>query len=421
MKLYGDGRAALAGDAHTAERLGWGLRRRSRPDAAIVLRPRAGDPRCEAWIRPPGYRPVAGAAALWTTPRRSSSGWTYLSGFPGVDRALRALAAPPPRSGWKVGIAGLGRVGGTAATVLAALPVARTRIREILLHDVDAANEERWFLELQSIAEWRTSDGHPRIGRAAREDLYRTCDLILFAATAGVPPVGAPGDVRSVQFAPNRTLLATHLQAARAADYSGLFLVVSDPVESLALAAFHDGNFDARGRFVGHGLPPERIGGLALGVMWGRALAAARGAGWEEQVRRAGGAYGPHAAEVLVFDDLRRPDATRSRLLSRAARTGNLAIRGLGHLPYVGPAVSSVALALPGLLCGREVLASVHLDGIYFGAPARLEWGLRPVARRLAPGVRSELQDLHRVLRARAVDLGLGCGTPGGEPSRGLL
>lgn len=407
MKLYGDGRAALAGDPRTAERLGWKERRRSRPAPRIVLRPRDGDPLREPWIAPPGWRPLSGAAALWTPARPSARGWTYLAGHPGVDPGLRAIAATPRPGGLVVGIAGLGRVGGTAAAMLAALPAARSRLGELLLHDVDAANEERWYLELQSIAAWGNHAVQPRLRRAAREELYRSCDVVLFAATAGVPPIGASGDVRLAQFAPNRAVLAAHLECARAAQFSGLFLVVSDPVECLALAAFRDSNADAQGRFHGAGLAPERIAGLALGVMWGRALAAARAQGWETSVRRAGGAYGPHSPEVLVFDDLRRPDAGRSDILSRAARTGNLVIRELGHLPYVGPAVSSVGLTLPPLLAGREVLASVFLDGIYFGAPARLLAGVRPVPRPIGPPVRARLAELERSLRARARDLGL--------------
>ena len=82
-------------------------------------------------------------------------------------------------------------------------------------------------------------------------------------------------------------------------------------------------------------------------------------------------------------------------------------MRDLGHLPYVGPGASSVGLMLPPLLAGREVLASVFVDGIYFGAPARLAWGLHPTARRMADEVWTVLGGLHARLRAqaRALDL----------------
>lgn len=407
MKLFGDGRVAIDGDTRTAERLGWTARRRSRRVPEIVLRPRDGDPRREPWIAPPQWVRAAGAAGLWTFPRRGTTQWTYLPAAAGVHRYLSALAQERPDGGWSIGVAGLGRVGGTAAALLVAGAGGASPIREILVHDVDAANEERWLLELRSITAWGSRHPAPPLERASCAELYRRCDAVLFAATAGVPPIGSPGDVRIVQFEPNRKLLAAHLAAARDAGFTGLLLVVSDPVECLARAAFRDSNTDATGRFHGTGLAPERIAGLALGVMWGRALAVAREAGWDHVAGR-GAAYGPHSTEVLVFDDLQAPDAARTNRMSRAAREGNLLLRSLGHLPYVGPASSSVALALPQLLVGREVLASIFLDGVYFGAPARLAWGVYPRPRRMAPAVREEIASLHRALRDRHDELGLG-------------
>ena len=82
-------------------------------------------------------------------------------------------------------------------------------------------------------------------------------------------------------------------------------------------------------------------------------------------------------------------------------------MRDLGHLPYVGPGVSSVGLMLPPLLAGREVLASVLVDGIYFGAPARLTWGLHPTARRMGGEVWTALGELHARLQRQSRELGL--------------
>jgi hypothetical protein len=213
--------------------------------------------------------------------------------------------------------------------------------------------------------------------------------------------------VRAVQFAPNRAILGSFLEQALAAAYTGLFIVVSDPVDQLAQAAFFDSNAGAGGAFAGEGLAPERLGGLGLGVMWGGALASARREGWSDGVARTGALYGPHGAEVLAFDDVEAPNARRSAALTAAAREGNLRIRGLGHLPYVGPGVSSVGLSLPPLLRGEEILASALVDGIYFGAPARLDWGMYPTARPMAPRVRGPLRDLHAWLTAHAASLGL--------------
>ena len=406
VRTFGNGRAALVADAVTAEKLGWGPRRRSRPDPEILLRPRDGDPRCEPWIAPDWHDPSKGLESVRRKSRRRH--WSYLPNARGVLRYLEKLAEPPGNGkGWCVAVAGLGRVGGVAATALATTPSRASGIRELLISDVDAANQERWLLELGSIATWRGEDVLPHVVPTTLSQGFDRCDVFLFAASDSVPPVGTRGDVRGVQFGPNRTILRALLEQARAATYTGLFLIVSDPVERLAQAAFHDSNQDASGAFTGDGLAPERIAGLGLGVMWGRALACARRERWDRTVARFGGLYGPHGAEVVAFDDIRKPDTARSDSLSAAAREGNLRIRDLGHLPYVGPGVSSVGLTLPPLLAGKEMLASVLIDGIYFGAPARLDWGMYPTARPMAPKVWKTLLELHGRLQAEACALDL--------------
>ncbi len=82
-------------------------------------------------------------------------------------------------------------------------------------------------------------------------------------------------------------------------------------------------------------------------------------------------------------------------------------MRDLGFLPYIGPALSSIVLTLPALLAGREVLASSFVDGVYFGSPCRLRWGLAPTKRRMAPAVRRQVEDLHGLLRGRMAGLGI--------------
>jgi hypothetical protein len=405
VSLHGEGRIALLDAAATAERLDWPLRRPSLPDPEIVLRPRAGDPRREPWIAPPSWQPwhdlLDGAAAP-----AGERTWSFLESAPGVLPYLERLAQPARRP-LSVAVAGLGRVGGSAATVLAATPIARNGVRELLLYDLDAANQERWLLELGAINEWRGGEDLPAVRATTPEQVFYHCDVFLFIATAGVPPLGTENEVRLVQFQPNRAILDGFLERARAARFTGLFVVVSDPVDWLAQAAFHDSNTDQAGRFSGDGLAPERIAGLGLGVMWARALAAARREGWEAAVRQRGSVFGPHDAEVVVFDDLAAPNAARSAVITRAAREANYVIRHLGFLPYVGPGVSSVALTLPNLLAGSEVLASVLADGLYFGCPARLEWGVLPQPLRAGAHVVGEIASLHERLRGRARELGL--------------
>ena len=406
MKLFGQGRAAIADDGATADRLGWTARRRSLPDPEVVLAPRAGDPAREPWVAPPWFDPGKGLDALRGRPARRRT-WGYIPAAPGVARYLARLAEPRRRGGWRVGLAGLGRVGGVAATLLAASPAARSGVSELLVHDVDASNQRRWLLELGSIAAWREPGPRPAVSGATVRELFERCDAVMFAATESVPPLGARGDVRMVQYEPNRAILRGFLAEARRASFAGLLLVVSDPIEWLAQAAFFESNADGAGRFEGLGLAPERVAGLGLGVMWARALAAAREAGVEESVARRGGAYGPHSTEVLAFDDLERPDRALCGRITRAARECNFKVRELGHLPYVGPGASSIALALPRLLAGREALASTFVEGIYFGAPARLAGGVFATARRMDGEVFGAIRALHGRLRAQARALGL--------------
>ena len=317
------------------------------------------------------------------------------------------MARRDERREWKVALSGLGRVGGAAATVIASTPRELSGIRELLVYDVDGANQERWLRELGAIAQWRTGQELPRVRPTTIAQVFSECDAFLFVATTAVPPLGSDGDVRLIQYEPNRALLHGFLEQARSAAFTGLFLVVSDPVDWLAQAAFHDSNSDSLGGFLGCGLAPERVGGLGLGVMWARALAGARREGWGEKVARRGGVFGPHSTEVVVFDDLAADNPERSECLTSAAREGNFVIRNLGFLPYVGPGVSSVALTLPALLAGRNVLASVLTDGIFFGCEARGDWGLYPASQRLSTRVREAALALHARQVDRARSLGL--------------
>jgi hypothetical protein len=406
MDLYGNGRVALLDDPETAGRLGWTLRRRSAPDPDVRLCPVAGDPAREPWIARGRQAPGSGPRALW---QDGGGAWTYLAGTPGLDRYLKAMAEPPRQRDFVVGISGLGRVGGLAASALAAADRSRTRIGTLLVHDCDEANLERMRQELASVAGWRGAAALPAVQAASLPELFRRCDAFVFAAARSVPPLGASGDVRLPQFGPNREALRGALDAAVAAAYAGLFFVISDPVELLAQASFHDSNAPL-GEFTGCGLAPERVAGLALGIMWGRALACAQAAGEGPRVARRGVPYGPHSTDVLVFDDPAGPDWDLSAAMTRAARTGNYRIRDLGFIPHIGPALSSIALALPALLAGREVLASTFVDGVYFGAPSRLRWGLAPTRRRVAPEVRAQVEALHTLVRERMAQYGVAPG-----------
>ena len=403
MELYGNGRVALVDDPVTAEALEWLPRKKSAPLPEILLAPVTGDPALEPWIAHGRMAPGAGPRCLW---EGSGSGWTYLADAPGVHRYLKAMMQPPKRKDFVVGISGLGRVGGLAASALAAADASRTRIGTLLIHDTDSTNLARMEQELASVVSWRNDVALPKVQPATLPEMMRRCDAFLFAAATAVPPLGAPGDVRLPQFGPNREALGGTLAAAAEAGFTGLFLMISDPVELMAMAAFYDSNA-SQGGFLGHGLAPERVAGLALGVMWGRALAKARAAGEGARVAHTGVPYGPHSQDVLVFDDPAGPDPALSEAMTQAARTGNYRIRDLGYIPYIGPALASITLTLPALLGGREVVASSFVDGIYFGAPCRLRWGVSPTRHRVAPEVQEQVTRLHRLVRERMTHFGV--------------
>ncbi len=406
MERFGNGRVALMDDRDTAERLGWTLRKRSTPEPEFLLSPVTGDPRREAWIARTRPSLGGGPAELWEG-RPESQGWTYLSQAQGLLPYLERLDRWGTAPGDVVGISGLGRVGGTAAAALSTVPSAVSGIRTLLIHDGDAANQARWAAELASVARWQEQETLPTVVSVSQADMLARCDIFLFAAAKDVPPLGTAGDVRLPQFAPNRPILQEALAAAREARYAGLFCVISDPVEVLAQAAFHDSNTDAAGVFHGQGLAPERIAGLALGVMWGRALAVARERGQGDRVARCGAAFGPHSTEVLAYDDPAHPDLELSAAMSEAARRGNYRIRDLGFFPYIGPALSSIVTALPRLLARQEILASPLVDGIYFGTPTHWDWGLIPSPRALAPQVQETVTQLHARHRALLQGLAL--------------
>ena len=358
-----------------------------------------GDPALEPWIaqgrRPPG----AGPRCLW---EGSGSGWTYLAGMRrGVHRYLKAMDEPRRRRDFVVGVSGLGRVGGLAASALAAADASRTRIGTLLIHDSDT--HQPGAHGARSWPRWPAGGATrccPGCRPATLPEMMRRCDAFLFAAaTRGAAPGLARATCACPSSGPTGRPCGGTLDAAAEAGYTGLFFVVSDPVELLAQAAFYDSNA-SQGGYLGHGLAPERVAGLALGIMWGRALAKARAVGEGARVARTGVPYGPHSQDVLVFDDPADPGPGAVRAMTQAARTGNYRIRDLGYIPYIGPALSSIALTLPALLAGREIVASSFVDGIYFGAPCRLRWGVAPTRRRVAPEVREQV--------ARAAPAGAG-------------
>lgn len=157
----------------------------------------------------------------------------------------------------RVTLVGLGDVGGT---LLLALKLLGRELGELRIYDPNAAQCRRYELELNQVLPL----DHPLPPvTVCTEDTLFDCDLLLFTASRGVPPVGSGvADVRLAQYEKNRAMLRSYAAMAREAHFTGLFCQISDPVDPLACAVFRESNRNAAGEFDGCGLLPEPGAGL---------------------------------------------------------------------------------------------------------------------------------------------------------------
>ena len=297
------------------------------------------------------------------------------------SRAFAWLAAPKPARDLRVTLVGLGDVGGT---LLTALKLLGRELAELRIYDPNAAQCRRYEMELNQVLGLPV----PRVTIAAPDTLF-DCDLFLFTASRGVPPVGAAvQDVRMAQFARNREMLSAYARQAREASFMGLFCQISDPVDLLSRTVFLDSNRDETGRFDAAGLLPEQIQGFGLGVMAARA---AYYAGLNGVDFMDGRAFGPHGAELIVADHPVDYDAAVSAALTEQTVKANLAVRELGFKPYIAPALSSAAISILKLIRGEIHYGAVPMGGAYFGCRSRFS----------SAGLRTEREPLHPELYAR--------------------
>ena len=158
---------------------------------------------------------------------------------------------------------------------------------------------------------------------------------------------------------------------ARAADFRGLFVVLSDPVDPLCRAVWDASNRDEAGRWDGLGLLPEQVQGFGLGVMNARAAYFAKREPQFALFLTEGRSFGPHGRGLVIADSIQHYNDERSRELTRLALEANLYIRELGYKPYTAPAVSSGAMQLLLALRGAWHCGSVPMGGVWFGCKNR--------------------------------------------------
>ena len=197
--------------------------------------------------------------------------------FPRAMALAPSLLAPKQKD-LRLTLVGLGDVGGQ---LLTALKLLGDEVDEIGIYDPNDALVDRYILELNQILDRETprivrrsplnqilDRETPRIVRRSPTDLF-DCDLFLFTASRGVPPLDAAGDVRMLQFEKNREMLRAYAKQARSSGFRGLFCQISDPVDLLARAVFlqsnrNEGGAD-RGLRVGRHEGPGGLHGPAPG------------------------------------------------------------------------------------------------------------------------------------------------------------
>lgn len=285
--------------------------------------------------------------------------------FPGgFDFADRWFGPRPDP--YKVTLVGLGDVGGT---VLTGLKLLGQEIKEIQIFDYNQAQCKRYAMELNQVLPLSPDRPMPKI-TVCREDQLFDCDLFLFTASRGVPPVGQEGqDVRMAQYEANRAMLAAYARRARAAQFQGIFCQISDPVDLLARAVYLESNRGEAGHYDWQGLLPEQVQGFGLGVMAARARYYAETLDLDpNQVE----VFGPHGQGLVAanrVDDGFDPEL--SDQLSKLTREANLRVRDLGFKPYIAPGLSSAAISILQMLRGEWHYGAVSLGSAYFGCRSR--------------------------------------------------
>ena len=288
-----------------------------------------------------------------------------------------------PAEPLRVTLVGLGDVGGT---LLLALKLLGRELGELRIYDPNAAQCRRYELELNQVLPL----DHPLPPvTVCTEDTLFDCDLLLFTASRGVPPVGSGvADVRLAQYEKNRAMLRSYAAMAREAHFTGLFCQISDPVDPLACAVFRESNRNAAGEFDGCGLLPEQVQGFGLGVMAARARWCAQEDGIDFSNGRV---YGPHGGGLVAANDPAAYDKAVSARLTERTVHANLEVRALGFKPYLAPALSSAAVSILSLVRGQPYYAALPLGGVWLGAQRRMT-PLGPLQRR---------EPLHPALLAR--------------------
>lgn len=280
----------------------------------------------------------------------------------------RCLTAPVPGKK-RVNLLAIGDVGSTVLTGLKLM--GGDVISSIGICDLSDQITARWEFEMGQVSLPWDYGSMPEVEVISPDRLF-DCDVFIFVASKGIPPVGSDvKDVRMYQFENNAKIVTHYAKLARKASFRGLWCAVSDPVDPLAKTAYLESNRDEDGNWDGKGLLPEQVQGFGLGVMNARAAYYAKRDARFAAFLTEGRTFGPHGTGLTVANSIATYDEALSRELTELTVTANLKMREIGFKPYVAPALSSGALSILLTLRGQWHCGSVFLNGIYMGVKNR--------------------------------------------------
>ncbi len=272
------------------------------------------------------------------------------------------------RKTWRIHVAGLGDVGGTLLTGLRLL--GHGDIRELGLYDPDPAKCQRWYREIGQICTPFEADDMI-VTIVEQEELF-DCDMFVFCASRSVPPLDQKvTDVRMVQFEGNSGILKPYAQRAVQEGFTGIFAVVSDPVDQLCQFVQKIMTETAANEKL-IPLKADQIRGYGLGVMNGRASWYSRQNPEFKEYLTEGRAYGPHGNGLIIADSIENYDDEKSDRLTELTLNANFELRSAGFKPYVAPALSSGAISLLCTIRGQWHYSAVSLGGLFMGCKNRL-------------------------------------------------
>lgn len=273
-------------------------------------------------------------------------------------------------SRWKINIIGLGDVGGALLAGLRLL--GEKYIKSLGIYDKNRNAIKRWELEANQIFNPFTTQVDPEVHILDEEEIFN-CDLFVFCATVGIPPLGEEQeDVRMKQFEGNSKIISDYAQKAREKSFKGIFAVISDPVDLLCKSAFLASNENKRGKFDFKGLAAEQIRGYGLGVMHARAIYYSKQFSETIKYSREGRAFGPHGRGLIIANSIEKYDKRLSEALTNKTLKANLEIRKTGFKPYVAPALSSACFPIIATISEKWHYSATFMGGVFMGAKNRL-------------------------------------------------